>query len=102
MRIMVVTDQYAPMVGGVPTVTRTLALGLARRGHTVALLAPSPAWRGRLGADEQVRVSYRASVPWPWYEGMRLACVSGAKAAQADRPRSRRISPTSILRLRSA
>jgi glycosyltransferase involved in cell wall biosynthesis len=80
MRIMVVTDQYAPMVGGVPTVTRTLALGLARRGHTVALMAPSPVWRGGLGADEQVRVSYRASVPWPWYDGMRLACVSGAKA----------------------
>ena len=42
MRIMVITDQYAPMVGGVPTVTRTLARGLAQRGHAVALLAPSP------------------------------------------------------------
>jgi glycosyltransferase involved in cell wall biosynthesis len=80
MRIMVVTDQYAPMVGGVPTVTRTLALGLARRGHTVAVLAPSPGWRGRLDADEQVSVNYRASVRWPWYEGMRLACVPAAAA----------------------
>jgi glycosyltransferase involved in cell wall biosynthesis len=80
MRIMVVTDQYAPMVGGVPTVTRTLALGLAQRGHTVALLAPSPGWRGRLDADEQVSVRYRGSVPWPWYEGMRLACIPGPAA----------------------
>ncbi|HUZ25416.1 MAG TPA: glycosyltransferase [Streptosporangiaceae bacterium] len=80
MRIMVVTDQYAPMVGGVPTVTRTLALGLAQRGHTVALLAPSPGWRGRLDAEEQVRVHYRGSVPWPWYAGMRLARLAGPAA----------------------
>ena len=31
MRILIVTDQYAPMVGGVPTVTRALAIGLARK-----------------------------------------------------------------------
>ena len=80
MRIMVVTDQYAPMVGGVPTVARALSLGLARRGHAVALLAPSPGWRGRLDADEQVTVHYQGSVPWPWYEGMRLACVPGTAA----------------------
>jgi glycosyltransferase involved in cell wall biosynthesis len=77
MRIMVVTDQYAPMVGGVSTVTRTLAVGLARRGHTVAVLAPSPRWRGRLDTEERVSVNYRGSVPWPWHEGMRLACVPG-------------------------
>ena len=80
MRIMVVTDQYAPTVGGVPTVTRTLALGLAQRGHTVALLAPSPGWRGRVDTEERVSVNYRGSVPWPWHEGMRLACVPGPAA----------------------
>jgi glycosyltransferase involved in cell wall biosynthesis len=77
MRIMVVTDQYAPMVGGVPNVTRMLSLGLAQRGHTVALLAPSPGWRGILDAGEKVIVLRRGSVPWPWYQGMRLACVPG-------------------------
>ncbi|HEY5361184.1 MAG TPA: glycosyltransferase [Streptosporangiaceae bacterium] len=80
MRIMLVTDQYAPMVGGVPTVTRTLALGLAQRGHTVALLAPSPGWRGRLDTEQQVRVYYRGSVPWPWHAGMRLARLPRAAA----------------------
>jgi glycosyltransferase involved in cell wall biosynthesis len=78
MRIMVVTDQYAPMVGGVPSVTRALALGLARRGHRVALLVPSPGWRGTLDAEEEVSVLRRGSVPWPWYQGMRLALVPGA------------------------
>jgi glycosyltransferase involved in cell wall biosynthesis len=80
MRVMVVSDQYAPMAGGVPAVTRALSLGLAQRGHTVALLAPSPGWRGRLDADDQVSVHYQGSVPWPWYEGMRLACVPGPAA----------------------
>ena len=73
MRIMIVTDQYAPMVGGVPTVTRALARGLADRGHTVALLAPSPDRRGRRGTDGRASVDFRGSVPWPWYDGMRLA-----------------------------
>jgi 1,2-diacylglycerol 3-alpha-glucosyltransferase len=80
MRIMLATDQYAPMIGGVPTVTRGLAVGLAQRGHTVALLAPSPGWCGRRDVQEQVSISYRGSVPWPWYDGMRLACVFGPAA----------------------
>ena len=46
LRIMVVTDQYESMVGGVSTVTRELARGLAERGHQVALLVP----RARAGA----------------------------------------------------
>jgi glycosyltransferase involved in cell wall biosynthesis len=82
MRIMIVTDQYAPMVGGVPTVTRTLARGLAGRGHAVALLAPSPGRRGRRGAEGGASVCFRGSLPWPWYDGMRLACLPG-RAAQA-------------------
>ncbi len=80
MRIMLVTDQYLPMVGGVPTVTRTLALGLAGRGHGVALLAPSPGWRGGPATDGRVSVRFRGSVPWPWYDGMRLGCLPGPAA----------------------
>jgi glycosyltransferase involved in cell wall biosynthesis len=86
LRVMVVTDQYEPMVGGVPTVTRELALGLAERGHTVALVVPSPGWRGRLDTDERVSVHYRGSLRWPWHDGMRLACipVSAARSLMAS------------------
>src|SRR5262249_52905265 len=80
MRVLVVTDQYAPMVGGVPTVTRALARGLAERGHLVRLLVPSPGRRGRAAADDQVTVDFRRSVPWPWYDGMRLAWTSRSAA----------------------
>src|SRR5450755_2362582 len=77
---MIVTDQYAPMVGGVPAVTRALAAGLAGRGHAVPLLAPSPGARGRSGVDQGASVIYRGSVRWPWYDGMRLAGLTARTA----------------------
>ena len=81
MRVMVVTDQYKPMVGGVAAVTRGLACGLAERGHTVAVVAPSPCLRGSRRADGHVSITLRGSVRWPWYEGMRLGCLPAAAAA---------------------
>ena len=42
MRIGVVTDFYYPWVGGPSTVIQNLGNGLAARGHSVFLLAPSP------------------------------------------------------------
>jgi glycosyltransferase involved in cell wall biosynthesis len=80
LRIMVVTDQYEPMVGGVPAVTRNLARGLAGRGHDVALVVPSPGRRGRLATAERLSVIYRGSLRWPWYEGMRLGCLPASAA----------------------
>jgi glycosyltransferase involved in cell wall biosynthesis len=80
VRIMVVTDQYEPMVGGVPTVTRELAQGLADRGHAVALVVPSPRTRGWLDTEAKVSVTHLGSLRWPWYEGMRLAIISRSAA----------------------
>jgi glycosyltransferase involved in cell wall biosynthesis len=69
MKIMLATDLYRPMVGGVPTVTAELAAGLARRGHIVHLLAPRhPRADGGLpGVVEHLL----PSVPWPFYPGLR-------------------------------
>jgi glycosyltransferase involved in cell wall biosynthesis len=93
LRVLIVTDQYEPMVGGVPTVTRNLARGLAGRGHAVAVVAPSTTRHGhRAGvttgeaagkeAGGQVAVDFRASVPWPWYEGQRLGILPPARAGE--------------------
>ena len=82
MRVLIVTDQYAPMTGGVPAVTQALAHGLAGRGHQVLLLAPSPGPRGGPRREARVSVHYRGSVPWPWYAGMRLGLLP-ALAARA-------------------
>lgn len=109
---MIVTDQYEPMVGGVPTVTRELAQGLSERGHAVAVVAPSTSRHstsrhavnmrstsmhgnsvnnsgnghgGGRGARPggPMAVDYRGSLPWPWYEGQRLGLLPPAAADRA-------------------
>ena len=82
LRVLIVSDQYEPMVGGVPTVTKDLARGLAGRGHTVAVVAPSTTRQGHRvgGSPGEPTVEFRGSVPWPWYEGQRLGFLSQARA----------------------
>jgi glycosyltransferase involved in cell wall biosynthesis len=85
LRVMIVTDQYEPMVGGVPTVSRELAAGLAGRGHAVSVIAPSTARRGRRavsGPGDRVAVAYVGAVAWPWYEGQRLGLLTPARAGR--------------------
>ena len=78
LRVMIVTDQYEPMVGGVPTVTRELAAGLSERGHTVTVVAPSTT---RHSATRPApRVEWRGSLPWPWYDGQRLGLLPPRRA----------------------
>jgi glycosyltransferase involved in cell wall biosynthesis len=92
LRVMIVTDQYEPMVGGVPTVTRDLARGLSERGHAVAVVAPGASWRGRRPDEPPGQppggqaggpvVDFRVSVPWPWYEGQRLGLLPPRRAGE--------------------
>src|ERR1700759_3087088 len=81
LRVMIVTDQYEPMVGGVPTVTRELAVGLAGRGHAVAVLAGRGAGRGWRAAGG-VPVACGGSGRWPWSEGQRLGLRAPARAGE--------------------
>ena len=72
MRIMIVTDQYPPTVGGVPTVTYGLAHDFANRGHQVWVVAPSQGSRDVRRLEYQVRVYRFSSFQWPTYEGLRI------------------------------
>ena len=72
MRIMIVTDQYTPMVGGVTTVTRGLATEFANRGHKVWVAAPGVQARDSQDIDHNVDICYFSSFRWPIYEGMRI------------------------------
>src|SRR5438270_11443824 len=72
MRIMIVTDQYPPMVGGVPTVTHGLAQDFAHRGHQVWVVAPSQGSRDVRRLEHKVRVYRFSSFEWPTYEGLRI------------------------------
>ncbi len=72
MRIMIATDQYPPMVGGVPTVTYNLAQNLVSRGHQVWVVAPSQSSRDLRRVEQNVRVYRFSSFEWPTYEGLRI------------------------------
>ena len=72
MRIMIVTDQYPPMVGGVPTVTHGLAVDFANRGHQVWVVAPNYGLRDERRLEQKVRVYRFSSFEWPTYEGQRI------------------------------
>ena len=65
MRIMIVTDQYPPQVGGVPTVTQELAVNFAARGHQLWVVAPGYG-AGIVDSLEQKVDVYRFfSFQWP-------------------------------------
>ncbi|GHO86796.1 glycosyltransferase [Dictyobacter formicarum] len=72
MRIMIVTDQYPPMVGGVPTVTHGLATDFANRGHQVWVVAPSYGARDVRRMEQKVRVYRFSSFEWPTYKDLRI------------------------------
>ncbi len=72
MRIMIVTDQYPPTVGGVPTVTHGLAHDFANRGHQVWVVAPSHGSRDVRRLEHKVRVYRFSSFQWPTYEALRI------------------------------
>jgi phosphatidylinositol alpha 1,6-mannosyltransferase len=72
MRIMIVTDQYPPMVGGVPNVTHGLATDFAARGHQVAVVAPSYGPRDVHRVEDNVQIYRFSSFEWPTYEELRI------------------------------
>ncbi|HEU5226906.1 MAG TPA: glycosyltransferase [Ktedonobacteraceae bacterium] len=72
MRIMIVTDQYPPMVGGVPTATHGLATDFSNRGHQVWVVAPSYGSRDVRRLEQKVRIYRFSSFEWPTYEGLRI------------------------------
>lgn len=59
MRILIGTDTYSPTVNGAAQFTRQLAQGLARRGHQVHLLCPSPTGRADVLQDDAGVVVHR-------------------------------------------
>ena len=75
VRIVLVTDQFLPMVGGVATVTHQLATHLAARGHQVWVVAPSEDWRSTQSNEESVSIYRFPSLEWPAYEGQRVALL---------------------------
>ena len=56
MRILFATDQYLPNPGGISVVTQRISAALAKKGHTVAIIAPSTDWKFRKESTDGVTV----------------------------------------------
>ncbi len=56
MRILFATDQYLPTPGGISVVTQRISKALAKKGHEVAIIAPSTSWKFRREVKDSVAI----------------------------------------------
>ena len=73
MRILIANDLHWPMIVGVATSTRTLAIELSRNGHEVLVLAPSRKGHGRNEIDSNYTITRVKSVAIPFQQNLRLS-----------------------------
>ncbi|MDR1032421.1 MAG: glycosyltransferase [Candidatus Nomurabacteria bacterium] len=67
MKIVISSDLYWPTVNGVSTASRTIALGLANRGHQVLVLAPSQIGDHHIEKDGKTTIVRLKSTVFPFY-----------------------------------
>jgi glycosyltransferase involved in cell wall biosynthesis len=72
MKILIASDLYWPTVNGVSTAARTLAKGLASRGHDVLVVAPSQTGKKYKEVDGNYAVARCASTIFPFYQNFRI------------------------------
>lgn len=74
MHIVFVTETWPPQVNGVALTVRTLALGLAARGHRVEVVRP-----GKDGNDGKVELLFARGAPLPRYPGLQMGMPRGGE-----------------------
>lgn len=84
MRILIGTDTYLPHLSGAVQFTRSLAQGLAQRGHDVHLAAPAAHDTPTTYVDHGVRVHEVRSHRYPLHDQLRL-CLPWQAAADVER-----------------
>lgn len=73
MRILLASDLYFPAVNGISQFTRTLAHGLAKRGHTVAIIAASQSTKRTIEFEDNITVYRTRAVIFPFYQNIRIS-----------------------------
>lgn len=73
MKILIASDLHWPTINGVATFSRTLAQGLAERGHEVLVIAPSQNGKRSKQVDGKYIISRTVSVPFPFYQNFRIS-----------------------------
>jgi 1,2-diacylglycerol 3-alpha-glucosyltransferase len=75
VNIGIVTDFYYPWIGGPSTVIRNIGHGLAARGHSVSLLAPSASGAAATENDGPMTVTRARSIRVPFGYNLRASLV---------------------------
>jgi len=83
MKILISSDLHYPIINGVATFGRNLALGLAARGHEVMVIAPSQTGKRYKEVDVNHVVVRTASVPFPPYQKIRVSPTPGREVKKA-------------------
>lgn len=83
MKIAMAADLYWPTINGVATAARTLAQGLAGRGHEVLVLAPSQSGKPEIEMDGGVKVVRVRSVPFSFYQNFKVSLAPGLEVKKA-------------------
>ena len=73
MKILIGTDTYLPHLSGAINFSRSLAQGLAQRGHQVHLAAPAAAGTPTTYLDHGVRVHEVGSYRYPLHDQLRIS-----------------------------
>ena len=72
MKIAMAADLYWPTINGVATAARTLAQGLAERGHEVMVMAPSQSTKPEIEMDGKVKIVRMRSVSFSFYQNFKI------------------------------
>jgi glycosyltransferase involved in cell wall biosynthesis len=83
MKILIASDLHYPTINGVATFGRTLAIGLANRGHEVMVIAPSQTSKKFKEIDVNHVVVRTASVPFVPYQNFRISPTPGREVKKA-------------------
>lgn len=75
MRILIASDFYRPLINGVATASRNLALGLAERGHDVVVLAPSQDGKKSLEKEDNYVIQRITSISFPLYQNIQISPI---------------------------
>ncbi|MEK7621089.1 MAG: glycosyltransferase [Patescibacteria group bacterium] len=73
MKILIAADLYWPTLNGVATASRSLAKGLAARGHEVVVIAPSQVGKKHRERDGDYLIERTTSLPFPFYQNFRIS-----------------------------
>lgn len=79
MRILLASDLYFPAVNGISQFTRNLAQGLARRGHTVAIIAASQSTKPEIEFEGNVTIYRTRAVIFPFYQNIWISLAPGVE-----------------------